>query len=210
MSDVETHKIGEKRLIVFRSNYINSLDEIRKIVGEADPSNETFVIVLRPGEKVEFLNEDRMREMGWQPCLSQGEHEKWTLTLDRYERDNLLSVFALGGCLVSGVSVPPFTMLDSGDWFGQIPQKLVSEQEWRQLGEGKDFIQPNVPVETMRGQVAMWIAQVVINMHKDKKLMAELPALAEKFEAAESYIGIGKYNALKEIADKLKPFIEKK
>jgi hypothetical protein len=58
------------------------------------------------------------------------EAEKWSLTLNRYQRDNLLQALNLIGYPCDGEgksrSVEPFNILNSGDWVGEIAWMLAA------------------------------------------------------------------------------------
>lgn len=204
---IENHQVGTKQIVVLRTpGLFHSRAELEDLISVENTGVDTSFIVLRPGESLEFLGDDAMRELGWERCAKNGEDDLWTITLNRYERDNLLSVFALGG-YVGDTSVSPFTMLNSGDWFGQVPQKLMSQDDWNK--PVSDLIHPNVGIETMRNNIGKWIAGIVVDVMQDKQLMAELPAMAEAFDKAAPYVG-GKHNALMEIAKKLQPLIDKR
>lgn len=54
-------------------------------------------------------------------------HQKWIIVLNKYQRDNLLWLFAAIGYAsdAKGESgVEPFTLANNGDWVGEIPQML--------------------------------------------------------------------------------------
>lgn len=61
-------------------------------------------------------------EDGWRAGFH--DSQKWVLVLDRYQRDNLLSVLNLIGFPLVGV--PPFTLLNSGDWLIEVVMQLAA------------------------------------------------------------------------------------
>ncbi len=51
---------------------------------------------------------------------------EWKLTLDKYQRDNLLSLLNACG-YPYGQGGPPFTVANTGDWMGEITLMLADE-----------------------------------------------------------------------------------
>lgn len=88
-------------------------------------------------------------------ATTQPRHQRtWPITLNRYQRDNLLWVFMLGGYYPGPWKGPrpapvrPFDALNTGDWFGEIPWMLVRDDE------SCEDAGPNVTVEEMRQRMA--------------------------------------------------------
>ena len=73
----------------------------------------------------------------------------WRITLNRYQRDNLLMLFAACGYPVAGLSgsVPPFTFMNNGDWVGEIPNMLAI---------GPKFEGANTDLDRLKYAVTMW------------------------------------------------------
>lgn len=92
--------------------------------------------------------------------------ETWTLTLNRYQRDNLLWLLNVCG-YPSGQSaaVEPFHLAHTGDWTGEIANMLYKD-EW-----GGDVEEPHVtnvidhndhpnkPVERLREEIETWVLE---------------------------------------------------
>jgi len=88
-------------------------------------------------------------------------HQKWIIVLNKYQRDNLLWLFAaIGyGSDANGKSgVEPFTLAMNGDWAGEIPQMLQkpNPENFCQL-DSED--QPNGGnLDVLEADVARWKA----------------------------------------------------
>ncbi len=53
--------------------------------------------------------------------------ETWNITLNKYERDALISLLVACGGLSRGISaesIAPFTIANDGDWLGMVTYKL--------------------------------------------------------------------------------------
>ena len=73
---------------------------------------------------------------------------EWHITLNQYQRDNLVWLFAASGYGPEGTEgVEPFTFAQTGDWAGEIPIKLDYE-----LGIGN----PNHSLEQLQKDVDAW------------------------------------------------------
>lgn len=90
----------------------------------------------------------------------------WTLTLNRYHRDNLLWLLTALGYGMKGIE--PFTFAHTGDWVGEIVLMLGKTTAWNTTMGNKDvsFLidegdSPNNSYENLRRQVDWWIAQKV-------------------------------------------------
>jgi len=67
------------------------------------------------------------REAEKPQVIGEDPHQKWVIVLNKYQRDNLLWLFAAIGYAsdAKGKSgVEPFTLANNGDWAGEIPQML--------------------------------------------------------------------------------------
>ena len=100
----------------------------------------------------------------------------WTLHLDKYERDNLLWLLML--CWQGGIE--PFNFAATGDWIGQVPQKLAMLDENGQtrfdsLNEDAENYQPNQTNQQIAQHVDFWLAHK-INPESVKKIEAERAA----------------------------------
>ena len=78
------------------------------------------------------------------------ENKTWNLTLNKYQRDNLLWLIGLIGWWGPklGPGVEPFTFANTGDWVGEIGCMLNPEE-----GHG----QPNFSVEQMIERINYWL-----------------------------------------------------
>jgi hypothetical protein len=72
--------------------------------------------------------------------------EKWVITLNSYQRNNLLWLFQVMG------DIEPFTFANNGDWAGEIPGML--QRPNGNLLENNDL--SNSTVEQMRSSVESW------------------------------------------------------
>lgn len=61
-------------------------------------------------------------ERVWRDGFSQG--HRWVLVLDSEQRDNLLQLLNVVGFPTDGIA--PFTIMNSGDWVGEIALMLAS------------------------------------------------------------------------------------
>lgn len=68
----------------------------------------------------------------------------WTITLNEYQRANLLWLFELIG-YTYGKGVEPFTYANTGDWVGEIPLMLDMDNDREH--------QPNVDRETIEKRI---------------------------------------------------------
>lgn len=78
--------------------------------------------------------------------------DTWVIELNRYHRDNLIWLFNAIG-YPHGNGVEPFTMANSGDWAGEIPNMLCKP--------GKDCVldkddRPNRSLEDLKTSVQFW------------------------------------------------------
>lgn len=84
-------------------------------------------------------------------------NERWTVTLDRYERNNLMLLLEVCGYYhynrkrEENPSVEPFTLMNTGDWLGQVFWKLQRPEGV----EGDD--QANVTADEVRQRVGDWL-----------------------------------------------------
>ena len=58
----------------------------------------------------------------------EGGPTEWTITLDRYQRNNLLLLLNVCG-YPNGCGVEPFTLANTGDWLGEIALMLSKNSE---------------------------------------------------------------------------------
>lgn len=80
--------------------------------------------------------------------------EAWTLTLDRYQRDNLLALLALCGALREEVEpLAPFTLANTGDWLKEVAQ-MLAEPGLPATMRGATL---NVSLDSMRRCVREWL-----------------------------------------------------
>lgn len=76
--------------------------------------------------------------------------ETWTINLDKYERDNLLMLIRV----VMDNQVPPFDLMHTGDWIGQIRWKLASK---KQPDDRKETLLSNIDIESLKQRVGWWL-----------------------------------------------------
>lgn len=82
-----------------------------------------------------------------------GKGPKWHLTLDKYQRDNLL--WLLNACgYPGGDAVPPFTHANTGDWLGEVALMLARPGE-PPIITSRDS--PNHSFGTLREWVQHWV-----------------------------------------------------
>ena len=79
--------------------------------------------------------------------------DSWVIELNRYHRDNLIWLFNAIG-YPHGNGVEPFTMANSGDWVGEIPNMLSKPGKDCVLEEGD---RPNRTIEELRTSVGFWL-----------------------------------------------------
>lgn len=79
--------------------------------------------------------------------------QTWVIELTKYHRDNLLWLFNVCG-YPWGHGLDPFTMANTGDWSGEIPNMLAKP--------GQDCVldhtdHPNKSVTELREQIESWL-----------------------------------------------------
>lgn len=85
--------------------------------------------------------------------MSDGE---WKLTLNRYQRDNLLWLLNCLGYPAGVNTVEPFGLANSGDWVGEIAWMLAPQGGTAlQFGEPEDV--SNLSFTALRERVAFWL-----------------------------------------------------
>jgi len=74
--------------------------------------------------------------------------DEWNITLNRYQRDNLVWLLAAVGYPFGGddIGVEPFTLANSGDWVGEIASALDCEHAGS----------PNMSIAELRQEVERW------------------------------------------------------
>lgn len=87
--------------------------------------------------------------------------DTWVLILNRYQRDNLLLLFNALGYGAKGVE--PFTLMNNGDWAGEILQmlaKVIEVDGYFRPHMGTYTIDeddsPNISLDELRNQVETW------------------------------------------------------
>jgi hypothetical protein len=86
--------------------------------------------------------------------------KQWTLTLNKYQRDNLLWLINACGWpyfYTKDNAVEPFTLANTGDWIGEIGWMLADPDMTPKV---EPFIRegdrPNVSFDELRQRVAAW------------------------------------------------------
>ena len=88
--------------------------------------------------------------------LAHADCREWVIVLNKYQRDNLLWLFAAIGYATdaNGKSgVEPFTYANNGDWVGEIPQMLTKPEQpqWTTKLEPDDL--PNGTLEDLEKRI---------------------------------------------------------
>jgi len=96
--------------------------------------------------------------------MSEKEQTSWTLHLDKYERDNLLMLIKV----IMNNKVPPFGLMNTGDWIGQIRWKLA---DTNQPNDDKEHLRSNMNEERLREAVGHWLRREKMN---ENDLMKDL------------------------------------
>lgn len=121
-------------------------------------------------EYTQRLHETTVKGQREQDEYQDGRHyrqpETWTLTLNRYQRDNLLWLLQLVGGWPAGEAgdsaVEPFTFANSGDWLGEIAG-MLGTQHWNESGPLYDIRfeprRPNMSVDEIREMIDRWRQQ---------------------------------------------------
>lgn len=96
-------------------------------------------------------------------CDEKGEPKYWTIRLNKYQRDNLVWLFNAIGYpnSASEPGVEPFTLANTGDWVGEIPNMLAKPGQSCVLDE-KD--QPNKSIADLRSDVERWAIAAKIHL----------------------------------------------
>lgn len=89
----------------------------------------------------------------------------WTLTLDRYQRDNLL--WLLNAVGYGAAPVAPFQLAHTGDWCGEIANQLAKTYErWSTHSDTTIGIdaedRPNKSLDQLADDVDRWISTLDI------------------------------------------------
>ena len=85
--------------------------------------------------------------------------EEWHLTLNRYQRDNLLWLInAIGWPSPEAATVEPFHLAHTGDWVGEIGWMLAEPGKSPVLDERA---RPNIAPEELRERVAAWLEAAI-------------------------------------------------
>lgn len=124
--------------------------------GFTDPSSSPDIRIARAVLWIERLKA-KLREPGAIPPHAPQEGE-WTITLSRYQRDNLLWLLMMCWGL-DGNAVEPFGIAATGDWVGEIPWMLRRPGQDQPILDEQDH--PNCSVAEMRERVAAWIRRKV-------------------------------------------------
>lgn len=97
----------------------------------------------------------------WQAQPHMTPPETWTLTLNRYQRDNLLMLLQVCGYGNSDSQVAPFHLMNTGDWIGEI-HNMLGARNHSGFPATTDYKprRPNVSVEHLREAVKRWLAEV--------------------------------------------------
>lgn len=83
--------------------------------------------------------------------ISTEDDREWNLTLDRYERDNLLALLnALGYPYPRAERIDALAPLNNGDWVGQIALKLM-RTDGSYVIDSED--RPNVPLAFLKERI---------------------------------------------------------
>lgn len=112
-------------------------------------------------------DEGRDKERDYVPIVKQVSvhhiqpNEVWTLTLSRYQRDNLLLLLNVCGYPSDEMAVEPFTLMNNGDWIGEIVWALEKGPAGNLRGARTAVIDeddhPNTSVEGLREDVTRWL-----------------------------------------------------
>lgn len=82
--------------------------------------------------------------------------ETWTITINRYQRDNLL--WLLQACGYGASAIEPFHLANTGDWIGEIHNMLGTER-W---SDGQRMVEydprrPNKSRSDLHADVVQWV-----------------------------------------------------
>ena len=72
---------------------------------------------------------------------------EWPMVLNKYQRDNLLTLLRMMCGWSREDLVDPFTFMNTGDWCGEIRNMLE---------EGPKELKPNIPIKQIRDSVEKW------------------------------------------------------
>ena len=113
---------------------------IEKLIGSSQQEiQDTIGNVIREDKSIRI------------PCSTYSRYypqsENWVIQLSKYHRDNLMWLFDAIG------SVEPFTMANSGDWAGEIPQMLYKPD----TKYGKPDYQANRTIDDLKSSIDYWL-----------------------------------------------------
>lgn len=81
----------------------------------------------------------------------------WTLQLNEYQRNNLLFLLnCVGYPDDERLIVEPMNLLNTGDWLGEVVQKLENPGSERDLHRGMVAHRANVTRDELKTRIAMW------------------------------------------------------
>jgi hypothetical protein len=91
----------------------------------------------------------------------------WVLVLNKYQRDNLLFLLNLCGYGSPDIATEPFTIMNNGDWIGEIAIMLGKSICPGAFNATETYTidkddQPNTSVKCVRNLITSWIK---INKH---------------------------------------------
>lgn len=102
----------------------------------------------------------------------------WTLSLDRYQRDNLLWLLLI-------IWDGNFSSLNTGDWVGEIPYKLVPPGDEPRLTSGD---MPNCTLEQWKSNDTRFgVGALKFKVERLRKALTDIAALAEQHEDPAIY-----------------------
>ena len=79
--------------------------------------------------------------------MSSDPEKVWVLTLNRYQRNNLLQLINFCG-YPAGEGIHPFTFMNNGDWLGEIGLMLSNDLEHPDAKLSSEDT-PNMPKKTL-------------------------------------------------------------
>ena len=91
-----------------------------------------------------------------------GEPQYWTIRLNKYQRDNLVWLFnAIGYPGSADGGVAPFTLANTGDWVGEVPNMLAKPGKSAVLDEND---RPNKTMDDLRADIERWVVAAKVHL----------------------------------------------